>query len=110
MLVNTFIEREHILWRENTFFTVRRTACIQVRVLAAMPLISCPPPPPPPSLSLSLLLSLSLSLCLALSVSLRAGPFLNFLALHEQRKQENSEKLEALKMTFWPFAVAGGFL
>jgi hypothetical protein len=39
-----------------------------------------------------------------------AGPFLNFLALHEQRKLENSDKLESLKITFWPFAVAGGFL
>ena len=38
------------------------------------------------------------------------GPFLNFLALHEQRKLENPERLESLKMTFWPFAVAGGFL
>jgi len=68
---------------------------IQECVLAAMPLISCFP---------------RLSLSLSLSLSLRAGPFLNFLALHEQHKQANSEKFEALKMTFWPFAVAGGFL
>ena len=83
------------------------------------------------------------------SPSVITGPFLKFLALHEQRKLENrharllhsllycshansacmppvclcvclcvrvwtflmsSEKLETLKMTFWPFAVAGGFL
>ena len=40
----------------------------------------------------------------------RAGPFLNFLALHNERKLENPEKFERLRTTFWPFAVAGGFL
>lgn len=39
-----------------------------------------------------------------------AGPFLNFLALHNERKLENPEKFERLRTTFWPFAVAGGFL
>lgn len=39
------------------------------------------------------------------------GPFLNFLAAHNERKLENSDKLEALKTNvFWPFAIAGGFL
>ena len=101
-------ERTHSMERE--YILCRATHCtLQVRVLAAMPLISCPPLPPPP-ISPSLPPSLSRALSLALSVTVRAGPFLNFLALHEQRKQENSERLEALKMTFWPFAVAGGFL
>mmetsp|Transcript_17065 Transcript_17065/g.27410 ORF Transcript_17065/g.27410 Transcript_17065/m.27410 type:complete len:277 (+) Transcript_17065:165-995(+) len=41
------------------------------------------------------------------------GPFLRFLSRNEQRKLEDPDKpdkLQELKITFWPFAVAGGLL